>query len=350
MKLNLFTIIIIGLMLSGSNVSNAFEIIVPPDANIVQKADLIISGIIGFNDANEPLIKIEQVYKGDVNGSENVRLKLKDAIFRFSLPDYLKPYQGKQVIVLGKYDQTNQTLILPWWVASIWPYRPHGNEILFPPETYKDSEDFLVAMVEYIELGGKDKDLLINKLLDDVNLPSKRYAVLGYSREILPKLLNDIPFTEQFCAALMAEIVSNNITDPYTVNNVAFIYGLMPPSVCARYLIEASFREENVKSELAFNRAKNILIRDFNEKKKIKTPKELEAIFIQKQFSLEMSDAIKALKMFDSINQRLRQSADKVLGIILKDSAKPDESVRDKKEYWQQKIEQRQQINAQNRP
>jgi len=341
MKCNLIFIIILGVIFFSGNISNAYEdFAVPSDTDIVQQADLIIGGVVGFSDTNEPIIIVKKVFKGNFPINERIRLAFeKTTTFPFSLTNYLKPYYNKQVIVLGKYNSASKTLLLPWLVASIWPYQPHGKEILIPPDNYKDSEDFLVAMLEYIELGKKDKDLLINKLLDDVNSPSKRYAVLGYSIDILPKVLNDTLLTEQVCASLLADIVSNDVNDPYTVNNVAMIH-YMPPSVWGRYLIEASFCEENAQSELAFKRARNILTRNHEEAKKIKTPQELEAIFKQKEFSLKMADAHNLLKMFDSNNQRLRQSANKVLGIILKDSAKPDESVTDKKAYWRKVIQQ----------
>ena len=49
----------------------------------------------------------------------------------------------------------------------------------------------------------------------------------------------------------------------------------------------------------------------------------------------------KALKIYDSKNQRLRQSADKIIMLALRDEEKPGDSIKDKKAFWQRKIQQK---------
>lgn len=133
-KLN--TIMTLGLVLLIGTVSHAFVIAVPHDANMVQQANLIVSGVIDFDDANEPVISVDKIFKGDFNINENLGLKLEKPIWAFSLGGFLKPYHGKKVIVLGKYNKPEKILVLPWYVGSIWPYGTKGQkESYFPSET-----------------------------------------------------------------------------------------------------------------------------------------------------------------------------------------------------------------------
>lgn len=340
-KLN--TIMTLGLVLLIGTVSHAFVIAVPHDANMVQQANLIVSGVIDFDDANEPVISVDKIFKGDFNINENLGLKLEKPIWAFSLGGFLKPYHGKKVIVLGKYNKPEKILVLPWYVGSIWPYGTKGQkESYFPSETYKECEEFLIALLAYREMGKKDKDTLIGKLLDDVNLPGKRCAVLSYSGEMLSKALGDKELEKQFYAALLAEVVTNNFTDPCTVNNVAYLSPRMPPSICATYFLNVSKQKNNKSSKLAFSRAKSILrIRRMIKKGEVKNPAQLESVMKEKLGPLELMDAKKALKIYDSKNQRLRQSADKIIMLALRDEEKPGDSIKDKKAFWQRKIQQK---------
>lgn len=74
------TIMTLGLVLLIGTVSNASDIVVPHDANMVQQANLIVSGVIDFDDANEPVISVDKIFKGDFNIDENVRLKVEKPI------------------------------------------------------------------------------------------------------------------------------------------------------------------------------------------------------------------------------------------------------------------------------
>jgi len=333
----------LGLVLLIGTVSNATIILGPLDANMVQQANLIVSGVIDFDDANEPIISVDKVFKGNLNINESVGLKLEKPIWAFSLGDFLKPYLGEQVIVLGKYNEPEKVLVLPWWVGSIWPYGTKGQkESYFPSETYKECEEFLLALLAYREMGKKDKDTLIGKLLDDVNLPGKRCAVLSYSGEMLSKALGDKELEKQFYAALLAEVVINNSTDPCTVNNVAYLSPRMPPSICATYFLNVSKQKNNKSSKLAFSRAKSILrIRRMIKKGEVKNPAQLESVMKEKLGPLELMDAKEALKIYDSKNQRLRQSADKIIRLALRDEEEPGDSIKDKKAFWQRKIQQK---------
>lgn len=322
----------------------AVQIFVPPMSDIAQGASTIVGGTIEVGESQEAAIVVDEVFKGQCKSGKRIVLTLKDDVMDFSLGDFLSPYRGQRIITLGHYDEATQILELPWSISTVLPYGYKANE--FPAETYGQCKAFIESILMYQEMGRGNKDVLTNKLLEDIGIPDKRCAVLCFSGHMLSVALDDKELERELMAVFMAEIATprpedpNGIVEPCVVNNITRLMPLLPPSICASYLANVSAIKEHPRAQLALTHARSVLtIRRMAKPTEIETPEQLQIALRKKLRPLRVFDANKAMRLFDSPNQRLKDAAEKVVGMALGDSVKPDASVQDKKAFWQKRLE-----------
>jgi len=238
------------------------------------------------------------------------------------------------VIVLGDFDESDKKLVLTWAASSVWPYGRKGQtEIQFLATNYQECEDFLVNYLSYQETGEKDKNLLIEKLLDDIHSSEKRSAVLSYCNEMLSEVMGNEESRKQVITALLAEIITNKYYDLCTVNNVGYLPSI-PRSIGATYMLDVARQKEHKRSEYAFIRARVLLgIR----KEEVKDLSQLELIMEDKFEKLRISDAKTLLNTYESENQYIRSYAGKIMKLIFSDIKEPDISIEDTKVFWQER-------------
>ena len=325
--------------------SSAFRITVPHVSRVVHEAGAIVGGVVDFDESDKPVIIVDEVFKGDLSPGGRIGLRLKHTYSGVSLRKFLMPYRGQRVIVLGHYNEAMQVLELPWLISTIWPYGYKAGE--FPSETYAECKEFIVSMLMY-ETMAVDKEVLISKLLDDIRVPDKRCAVLCFSYDMLSAALDDKELERGLLAVFMTEIAAPSPTDPNgvveacVVNNVANLMPVLPASICATYLANVSTQKGHSRAQLAFTRARTILtIRRMIERTEVKTPVQLKVALREKLGPLRVLDAKKAMRLFDSPNPRLKQAAERVVGLALGVNEKPDASVEDRKAFWEKKIQEK---------
>ena len=77
------------------------------------------------------------------------------------------------------------------------------------------------------------------------------------------------------------------------------------------------------------------------DKNEVKTPAQLQVVLSEKLGRLRVLDARKAMRLFDSPTPRLKQAAESVVRMALRDTEKPDASVKDRKAFWERKIQEK---------
>ena len=323
--------------------SSATTIRIPLPAEMIAQSDLIVEGRLTIR-VDTVELEIDEVIKGSAGKWKRLKLTYEHSNLDFNLSQVLYQRGSDSVMVLGRLDDRTGTLILPWLDGSIWPREM--SSVVSAPVTLKSAHALVAGSARLEKAANAGPKELVSELIEGVEDPDRRILVLSFLDVQLDEYLAEREQRRALLLVIGGQLLKLRPMDAETVDSVARISPMLPPSVALDYLMEAAHSEEPRIAQTAYARVRSVLrareLIERDEAHEIDDLATMEGIVARELPGLRVEDAQEALLLFDSPQLEVRARASDVVASILGEEvphAAPLNLV-DARAFWRTKIHQ----------
>ena len=293
------------------------EIPVPPAGEMIRQANLVCEGKISSVKEEGVVLRIEKVFKGDIDNSTEVKAEIEYDTQDFDWTEYAKSIEDRDLLFLGHLNAKNSTLSLPWSYCSIWPigYQPRS----FPSHSNQRCREFIISLLGYERVAQNSLKEVISLLLRDFQTTNK-YAVLSFLNSYFQNFGNDGQ-RKQILSIILANTLLEEEVDQHVTENLLHVLPILPPALSIRYLFKVANSHNPKQSATALSRIRSTLYayKIISKKEKSFGLEDLKNVYKRKLSYIQLLSAKNALSMFKSKIQPIRRSANLVLESIFDD-------------------------------
>ena len=301
----------------AASVSSATTVF-PSPAQMIVQSDFIAEGRLAVR-GDTVWLEIEETIKGSVGSRTELELISEHSNFDFSLSQLVGGRGSDTVMVLGRLGDRAETLILPWLGASIWPRE--ASSVVSGPATLKNARALVTVSARLETAANRGPEQLLSELVKGLEDVDRRIVVLSFLETQLDEFLKEREQRRALSLVIGAQLLELRPMDAETVNSVARVSPMLPPSVALDYLMEAARLDNPRIARSAYARARSVLrarrLIEQSEAREIEDLTSMEAIVARELPSLRVEDAREALLLFDSTKPEVRARASDAVAAIL---------------------------------